>query len=264
VTLHHPPRADSHLDFVASLFREYDDITLPLHGRLSAQDKRDGSAVTEADQKASTHVLKRLVAHTPDIGVISEEEAESYLPSARCQWAIDPLDGTASFARGLPVWGLGMGLVDGVNPVSGYLHFPIPRQSFVFEDGKALLNGEPMPTRPAAIAADTRNIMITAIHEDIDVRRVEGYRLHNLGSNLYHLMMLAAGRCDAIITGPCYLWDLAPALPFTRALGHVERYLDGSALDLSDLLKPDYGFPVRQPLFIGPEPVVDGLIARLR
>jgi fructose-1,6-bisphosphatase/inositol monophosphatase family enzyme len=263
VTLLHPPRATSHLDFAQRLFREYDEITLPLHGKLSAQDKSDGSAVTEADQAASTHVLERLMAHTPDIGVISEEEAESYLPGASRQWAIDPLDGTASFARGLPIWGLGMGLIYGTTPVSGYLHFPVPRQSFVFEDGRALLNGEPMPRRPESVAADTRNIMITSIHDAIDVRRVEGYRLHNLGSNLYHLMMLAAGRCDAIITGPCYLWDLAPALPFTRALGHVERYLDGSALDLSDLLKPDYGFPTRQPMLIGPAPVVDALISRL-
>lgn len=236
MTIYQAPGATSHRVFAEQLFGEYEEITLPLHGRLSAQDKRDGSAVTEADQAASAHVLRRLVAHMPDVGVISEEEAESYLPEARRQWAVDPLDGTASFARGLPIWGLGMGLVDGTTPVSGYLHFPVTRQSFIYEDGQALLNGAPMPLRPASLAADTRNIMITAIHDAIDVRRVEGYRLHNLGSNLYHLMMLAAGRCDAIITGPCYLWDLAPALPFTRALGHVERYLDGSPLDLSDLL----------------------------
>ncbi|WP_449255723.1 inositol monophosphatase family protein [Bosea sp. (in: a-proteobacteria)] len=263
MTIHHTPGSTSHRAFAEQLFREYEDITLPLHGRLSAQDKHDGSAVTEADQAASAHVLKRLVAHTPDIGVISEEEAESYLPAARRQWAIDPLDGTASFARGLPVWGLGMGLIDGATPVSGYLHFPVTRQTFIYEDGLALLNGAPMPVRPESLAADTLNIMITAIHDAIDVRRVEGYRLHNLGSNLYHLMMLAAGRCDTIITGPCYLWDLAPALPFTRALGHVERYLDGSALDLVELLKPDYGFPVRQPMLIGPPEIVEALISKL-
>lgn len=253
----------SHLAFAEALFREYDALTVPLHGRLSAQDKRDGSAVTEADRKASAHVLERLVAHTPDVGVISEEEAESYLPGAGRQWAVDPLDGTASFARGLPVWGLGMGLVEGAEPVSGYLHFPLLRQSFTFEDGRASLNGAAMPTRPDAIADDTRNIMITAVHDAIDVRGITDHRLHNLGSNLYHLMMLAAGSCEAIITGPCYLWDLAPALPFTRALGHVERYLDGTDLDLSKLLVPSYGFPKIQPMLVGPEKLVDRLIRDL-
>ena len=111
--------------------------------------------------------------------------------------------------------------------------------------------------------ADTRNVMITSIHDFVDVRRVEGYRLHNLGSNLYHLMMLATGRCEAIITGPCYLWDMAPALPFTRAAGHVERYLDGSPFDIGSLMKPDYGFPVKRPLIVGPPDEVDRLLGWL-
>ena len=77
-------------------------------------------------------------------------------------------------------------------------------------------------------------------------------------------MMLAIGRCDAIITGPCFLWDLAPALPFTRARGCVERYLDGSTLEVSELLSPPYAFPKQQPMIVGPADVVDRLLAALR
>jgi len=252
------------LAFVQQLFREYAAITVPLHGAVEADDKADGSSVTRADREASAHVLRRLNAYTPAYGVISEEERVSYLPGARWQWAVDPLDGTASFARGLPVWGLGMGLLDGPQPVAGYLHFPIVQQTFTFDNGVALLNGAPVPPAPAHLAPDTLNVMITAIHGFIDVRRIEGYRLHNLGSTCYHLMMLAAGRCEAVISGPCFIWDLAPALPFTRALGHVERYLDGSAFHVEPLLEPSYGFPLEQPLLVGPAEVVDRLIRALR
>ncbi len=252
------------LAFVDQLFREYADITVPLHGAVVADDKADGSSVTRADRDASAHVLKRLNGYTPSFGVISEEERVSYLPGARWQWAVDPLDGTASFARGLPVWGLAMGLLDAVQPVAGYLHFPLVRQTFTFENAEARLNGSPIPAAPSHLAPDTLNVMITAIHEFVDVRRIVGYRLHNLGSLCYHMMMLAAGRCDAVITGPCYIWDLAPALPFTRARGHVERYLDGSTFSVEPLLEPPYGFPVRQPMIVGPEDVVARLIAALR
>jgi myo-inositol-1(or 4)-monophosphatase len=253
----------SNLAFVRELFREYADITVPLHGAIVAEDKADGSSVTRADRDASAHVLKRLKVYTPDYGVVSEEESVSYLPGAEWQWAVDPLDGTASFARGLPVWGLGMGLLRGSDPVAGYLHFPFVNQTFTFENDIALLNGAPVPSPPEHLAPDTLNIMITAIHEYVDVRRVQGYRMHNLGSVCYHLMMLAAGRCDAIITGPCYLWDLAPALPFTRARGHVERYLDGSTFRIDELLVPSYGFPIRQPMLVGPPDVVERLIRLL-
>jgi myo-inositol-1(or 4)-monophosphatase len=258
-----PPMSNSHLGFTEALFGEYEDITLPLHGTLSAEDKPDGSSVTRADREASAHVLRRLQGHTPGYGVISEEEAKSYLPEAEWQWAVDPLDGTASFARGLPVWGLGMGLLRGAEPIGGYLHFPVVKETFTFENGDARRNGRPLPVADRSLAADTRNVMITAIHDYVDVRLVEGHRLHNLGSNLYHLMMLVCGRCEAIITGPCYLWDLAPALPFTRALGHVEYYLDGSRFEVADLLKPSYGFPLQQPMLVGPEPTVECLIASL-
>jgi myo-inositol-1(or 4)-monophosphatase len=252
----------THLPFIQQLFREYDALTLPLHGLVSAHEKPDGSSVTLADAQASTLVLDGLQEHAPDIGIISEE-AKSYRPEAQWQWAVDPLDGTASFARGLPVWGLGIGLLRQSEPVAGYLRFPVTAQTFTFESGVGLLNGGPLPEASEGLSADTRNVMITSVHAYVDIRRVAGHRFHNLGSNLYHLMMLACGRCEAIITGPCYLWDLAPALPFTRVRGHVERYLDGSPFDLQPLLSADYGFPIRQPLVVGPPRTVDRLLAEL-
>ncbi len=255
--------ADYYAGFAAEFFQDYEAITLPLHGAIEAQDKLDGSSVTLADQRASAHALATLKRLTPGYGVISEEEKASHLPDAEWQWAIDPLDGTASFARGLPVWGVGMGLLRGADPVAGYLHFPVVGETYVCEGGVSTRNGKPLRQPTQRIADDTRNIMITAIHDYVDVRRVRDHRLHNLGSNLYHLMTLATGRCEAIITGPCYLWDMAPALPFTRALGHIERYLDGSPFDIAPLLKPDYGFPVRQPLIVGPPALVERLIKLL-
>jgi myo-inositol-1(or 4)-monophosphatase len=250
--------------FFGELFRRYDDVTLPVHGRIAAQDKADGSSVTAADRAASALVLEALKRHTPDYGVISEEEEQPYRAGAQWRWAVDPLDGTAVFARGLPVWGVGVGLLHGAEPREGYLHFPLLGESYAFRDGVALRNRKPIELPSDAISADCRNLMITAIHSYVDVRRLTGFRLHNLGSNLYHMLALATGRCEAIITGPCYLWDLAPALPFTRALGYVERFLDGSALQLAELLaRADFGFPVRQPLIVGPAEVVAELLKAL-
>jgi fructose-1,6-bisphosphatase/inositol monophosphatase family enzyme len=251
--------------FFEELFAQYDRVTIPVHGRIAAQGKADGSSVTAADREASTLVLEALKSHTPAYGVISEEEDEPYLAGAAWRWAVDPLDGTAAFARGLPVWGVGIGLLHEAEPREGYLHFPLLNETYAYRDGIALRNGKPIAAPSHEVAADCRNVMITAIHPYVDVRRVAGFRLHNLGSNLYHMLALATGRCEAIITGPCYLWDLAPALPFTRARGYVERFLDGSPLVLADLLaRRDFGFPVRQPLVVGPEDLVIQLLKTLR
>jgi myo-inositol-1(or 4)-monophosphatase len=250
--------------FFQDLFVQYERVTVPVYGRIAAHDKADGSSVTAADREASAIVLEALKSHTPDYGVISEEEAEPHLARAEWRWAVDPLDGTAAFARGLPVWGVGIGLLHQAEPKEGYLYFPLLGESYAFRDGVALRNGRPVEPPSNPVAADCHNIMITAIHPYVDVRRIEGFRLHNLGSNLYHMLALASGRCEAIITGPCYLWDLAPALPFTRALGYIERFLDGSPLALADLLgRRDFGFPIRQPLIVGPAPLVAALLQAL-
>jgi fructose-1,6-bisphosphatase/inositol monophosphatase family enzyme len=253
-----------HDRFFDELFRQYDRVTLPVYGRIASQDKADGSSITAADREASTLVVEALKRHTPDYGVICEEEDKPHLPAAARRWAVDPLDGTAAFARGLPVWGVGIGLLHESEPREGYLHFPLLKETYAFRDGVALRNGKAIEPQACEVAADCRNVMITAIHSHVDVRRVRGFRLHNLGSNLYHMLALASGRCEAIITGPCYLWDLAPALPFTRALGYVERFLDGSALVLADLLaRQDFGFPIRQPLIVGPAELVGELLHAL-
>jgi len=251
--------------FMQRLFRRYRKITMPLFGRIASEAKRDGSAVTEADRAASAAVLRSLIRHTPAYGVISEEEKEPHLAGAPWQWAVDPLDGTAAFARGLPVWGVGIGLMHKAVPREGYLDFPVVGETYAFHGGVGRLNGVRIARRKADFTPDCRNVMITAIHGHIDVRRLQPLRLHNLGSNLYHMMALATGRCEAIITGPCQVWDLAPALPFTRALGYVERYLDGTPLVLKDLLaRSDFGFPVKQPLFVGPPELVASLLKRAR
>jgi hypothetical protein len=75
------------------------------------------------------------------------------------------------------------------------------------------------------------------------------------------MIRLALGLASALLAT---LVTTAPALPFTRALGHVERYLDGSAFGVEPLLRPDYGFPVRQPMLVGPESVVERLVESLR
>jgi 3'(2'), 5'-bisphosphate nucleotidase len=47
-------------------------------GRLSAELKSDGSPVTEADRRAEAVILPALMALTPQIPVITEEDAESH------------------------------------------------------------------------------------------------------------------------------------------------------------------------------------------
>lgn len=70
---------------------------------LDVTDKADASPVTAADIAAHQLIARGLQQLTPDIPVLSEEDAET--PFAIRQhwqrfWLVDPLDGTKEFIAG--------------------------------------------------------------------------------------------------------------------------------------------------------------------
>lgn len=89
---------------------------------LDVQTKPDRSPVTEADLAVERAIRERITAARPDDGILGEEFGVDG-DSSR-QWVIDPIDGTANFLRGVPVWGTLIALtVDGV-PVVGVASSP--------------------------------------------------------------------------------------------------------------------------------------------
>ena len=67
------------------------------------------SPVTLADTQAE-HVIKSYLRQQfPEHGFIGEEEGVEK-SSADYKWIIDPIDGTRDFSRGLPYWGILLGL----------------------------------------------------------------------------------------------------------------------------------------------------------
>jgi histidinol-phosphatase len=89
---------------------------------LDVQTKPDRTPVTEADLAVERAIRDRLAAVRPGDGILGEEFG-SEGDTAR-QWIIDPIDGTANFLRGVPVWGTLIALaIDGV-PVVGVASAP--------------------------------------------------------------------------------------------------------------------------------------------
>ena len=79
-------------------------------GTATAEQKADGSLVTKYDKWADQELRDRIAATFPDHGVLTEE-AEHIFPSTDWCWVIDPIDGTTNFTRGVPLWGVSLGLL---------------------------------------------------------------------------------------------------------------------------------------------------------
>ena len=84
--------------------------------------KPDHTPVTDADQAVERSIRDGIAAARPDDSILGEEYGTS--GSSERQWIIDPIDGTANFLRGVPIWGTLISLaVNGV-PVVGVVSSP--------------------------------------------------------------------------------------------------------------------------------------------
>lgn len=92
---------------------------------LVIEAKPDRTPVTDADRAVERLIRAELLAARPDDGILGEEFGTVGDPDGRGrQWIVDPIDGTANFLRGVPVWATLIGLaIDGV-PVVGVVSAP--------------------------------------------------------------------------------------------------------------------------------------------
>lgn len=233
------PDADSRaevrefLDFSVALALEAGAHTLGYYGRRVAHDaKGDGSPVTVADREAETLIRRHIAARYPEHGVLGEEFGESN-PGARVRWILDPIDATRSFMRGVPLYGVLLGVeVDGVASV-GVVHFPALGETVAAGAGLGCTwNGE-----PCRVSETTR--LEDALVLTTDPKTVAGKsgwaELERRGGvvrtwgDCYGHALVATGRAEVMVDPIMNPWDSAPFLPIVTEAGGRFTSWDGVA-----------------------------------
>ena len=103
----------SDLDLIRRIGKRADEISM---ARFLAQDlvietKPDATPVTDADKATERAIREILEAERPEDGILGEEFG-SEITGKKRYWVIDPIDGTKSFLRGLPVWSTLIALIE--------------------------------------------------------------------------------------------------------------------------------------------------------
>ena len=89
---------------------------------LRHEKKPDGTFVTEGDQEVERAIRALISQRRPDDSILGEEFGTE--GDSRRQWIIDPIDGTAHFMRGAPVWATLIALAIDGRPVVGVCSSP--------------------------------------------------------------------------------------------------------------------------------------------
>lgn len=100
-------------------------------GDAQSWTKEDQSPVTDADMAAHRMIVEALAKLTPNIPIISEENAEHpALVAGDSFWLVDPLDGTKSFMRKSGEFTVNIGLIEKGKPVVGVISIPAKSRLF--------------------------------------------------------------------------------------------------------------------------------------
>ncbi len=226
------------LQEVRPIAEEAGHATLRFYGTTDAVTKADGSPVTAADQAAEDILLPQLRALTPDIPVVSEEEAAHGLTpeiTGRRFWLVDPLDGTKEFLSGNGEFTVNVALIEDGVPILGVVVIPVKNETYAGAGlGTATLTdagGErPITVRtpPAAgltVVGSRSHGDAAAMDAFLAGRRVAEFR--PAGSSL-KLCLIAKGEADLYPRlGTTMEWDIAAGHAVLAAAGGRVETLDG-------------------------------------
>ena len=241
-----PRPADVHLDEWLRFAHELADAAHALLAPAAAvttsgpavQVKADRSFVTALDARIEDELRARIDRRYPAHGVLGEE-AGAWAPDAELVWILDPIDGTAPFVAGVPVFGTLVALAWRGVPVLGVMHLPVTQQRYVGVAGRpSTMNGERLRTRACGSLGEailtTSNPDFLAAHERPAfeaLRERTAWRIY--GGCCLSYGLLAAGRTDVAIDAGFKIYDYAPFRPLLEGAGGVISDWQGRSVTLA-------------------------------
>ncbi len=189
--------------------------------------KSDGSPVTLADREAEHAARAWLAERFPHDGVFGEEFGRERSDAVR-QWLVDPIDGTRSFVRGVPLWGTLVACIEEGLVVASAAVFPSAgRAVCAARGGGAHADGartrvSSIPTLESALVLATdlgfggdaqRTSRTAALTAEVAATRTWG--------DAYGYLLVATGAAEVMLDGPFHPWDAAPVMLIVEEAGGV-------------------------------------------
>jgi histidinol-phosphatase len=210
-------------------------IGLGMFRRTSLEIKRkpDRTLVTEADLAIERMIRRELAATFPDDGILGEEEGGTHEPGGRV-WVIDPIDATANFARGVPIWGVLIALRVHGDPVVGVAEAPALGERYAALAGAgATLNGAPIHVSEVGAIEDAHVLLAEmktllggphsqAVRSLVD----DAWRDRAFGDFWSH-MLVAKGAADVMLEPELNVWDFAALEVIVAEAGGRMTTFDG-------------------------------------
>lgn len=231
------------LSFARELAHHAESAIMPHFNDHAVSYKSDGSEVTIADQQGEKLMRQMIGDRYPDHGILGEEYGESGAPDAKHRWVLDPIDGTAWFTLGMPLFGTLVSLLEDNEPILGVIHFPGLKQTVYAARGHGCWfqaqGSKPHRVRVSGATALKETVAsATGVHSsDIQCKPGETpYRLTQLihrvrkfrfCSDCNQHALVCRGKLQVAVDTLMNPWDIAALVPCVEEAGGTVTSLTG-------------------------------------
>lgn len=183
---------------------------------MEIETKSDQSPVTIADKRVEEMLRKRITKAFPDHGIIGEEFG-SEEDQRDWVWTVDPIDGTRSFIKGLPLFSTLLSLLHCGKPVLGIISLPaLGETAWAVKGHGAWLNtdklhvsnhekiqGATLATGDVYCFREKKKMkFLNRLHKEAGLVRTY--------PDAFGHLMAIRGVVDAMVDPWAYIWDFAP------------------------------------------------------
>lgn len=202
---------------------------------IGVETKADGSPVTVADRASESAAREWIERRFRDDGVLGEEFGATRA-DAPCRWLLDPIDGTKTFVRGVPLWGTLVAVAVGEKVLGGAAYFPAVDESLVaaakagcwwngarcaVSEVRAIEQATVLATDERFLERPDRGTRWRALANRAAVARSWG--------DCYGYLLVATGRAEAMTDPVLSPWDSAVLQPLLTEAGGVFTDWEGRA-----------------------------------
>ncbi len=188
--------------------------------------KADQSPVTIADRQAEEIIRSRIEAQYPRHGIVGEEYEPKEISGASHRWFVDPIDGTKSFVRGVPLYAVLIGLeIEGTVEV-GVAYYPALDEMLAAANGLGCWwNGRrarvsSAQTLAEGVVAYTDVANFAAYGRAEAWARIKQATYYRAGwGDAYGYLLVATGRAELMLDPIMNAYDCGPFPPILKEAG---------------------------------------------
>ena len=192
---------------------------------LEIRHKADRTLVTQADTGIERMVRKRLAAASPGDRIMGEEEGGTFDGAGRV-WIVDPIDGTANYARAIPVWATLIALqVDG-ELVVGVASAPALGERYAAaRGGGATMNGKRIQVSEATRLAEAQflysqlDTLLGGVNGSATLELLATSNRERGFGDFWGHLLVARGAAEICMEPSLAIWDYAALVPIVEEAG---------------------------------------------